>query len=304
MLALATSLLVAGLLILPELLQRVIIGLFIPLRTIDRGRSEQLARALFSVFIPLVLTVWLVSKIRFLHHLVFFQYTQLADKSPRGDLKILFYGLVSDDVFKRSSNEFFQALGRTWHSAWPVIVTFYGICCAIAVLIGVATIRYGAIREWSIKRQDARWPLSWLNRFITFFMKKALLERVSFWHALLTPFTIADKSAVITLDVLVSNGLLYQGTYLQHLLDGEAKLAGIVLSNPRRFLRDEYAKERSAGTAALKKEDFWKPIPSKSLFIPGNSIVNLNVNYETKQALTRYVSKEIASEQFEISIEP
>lgn len=136
MLALATSLFVAALLIFPELLQRAIINWFIPLKTIDRSRSEELARAVFSVVVPLLVALYLVHEVQFLHRLIFYQYAGAPPSiTPRSDLKNLFSCIVSDDAFKRAGEGFYEVLGRLWQSAWPFVLTFYLLCAVIALFI-------------------------------------------------------------------------------------------------------------------------------------------------------------------------
>lgn len=140
---------------------------------------------------------------------------------------MLFSCIASDDAFKRNESGFYPALGRTWHSLWPVLLTFYFICIAIAIGMGQATKNYGSIRAWSENYTKTKW----LRSPLRFLLNKLLLEKVSFWHALLTPFTLADKSAELMLDVLTSNGTLYQGVSFQYFLDSDSKLAGLILKD-------------------------------------------------------------------------
>lgn len=138
-------------------------------------------------------------------------------------------------------------------------------------------------------------------------MNKLLLERVTYWHALLTPFTQADKSGVMMLDILASNGVLYQGESFQYFLESEGKLAGIILKNPRRFMRDEYLAEKKERGAEVDKESFWRTIPSESLFISGSTILNLNINYKPgekplEEVLRKYIEQTLKAEKIKISI--
>lgn len=304
MLALATSLFVAALLVFPELLQRTIINGFIPLKTIDRSRSEQLARAVFSVVIPLLIALYLVHAFQFLHRIVFHQYVSTTTAiTPRADLKTFFSCLVSDERFKAAGDGFYDALGRLWQSAWPFVFTFYLLCGLIAVAIGLATRKYGFLREWSERHRS--------RRLVLWVINKLLLEKVSFWHALLTPFTLADKSGVLMLDVLCNNGVLYQGESYEYFLESEGKLAGLILKNPRRFERDEYrSARREAGGSSVDKESFWRTIPSKSLFINATTIVNLNINYlpvkrlPLEEVVRKYLAEALKEQRIKISISP
>ncbi|HTF63798.1 MAG TPA: hypothetical protein VK638_13995 [Edaphobacter sp.] len=111
------------------------------------------------------------------------------------------------------------------------------------------------------------------------------------------------------LDILISNGTLYQGISFQYFLDSDSKLAGIILKNPRRFLREQFATARSeAKDQEVNKEDFWRPIPSESLFIMGSSILNININYVPKlpleeDVLRKFIKQALDSQQIKISIE-
>jgi hypothetical protein len=299
LIALATSIIVALLLVVPELLQRLIISKIIPLKTLLRSRSEELGRALFSIVIPLYVTIVSVRSWTFLHNWVFSAYSQLPNDSATSDLKTLFSCIASDQIFREERVWFFAALGRIWHSSLWFLLCFYSLCSLISVLMGVATRHYGRLREWSERHWYTKWLVAIWNGI--------LLPKVTFWHALLTPFTLADKSAEIMLDVLVNNGIIYQGLSYQYFLDIDSKLAGIILKNPRRFMRDEYeAEKRESRKQEIDKDSFWRAIPSESLFLTGSSIINLNINYRSKRplhdVLQKFLSQALNSQDITISI--
>jgi hypothetical protein len=245
-----------------------------------------------------------VHQIHPLHRFIFHQYVEASGISARADARMLFSCIASDEAFKRNEAGFYPALGRTWHSLWPVLLTFYCVCIAIAIGMGEATRNYGAIRAWSERYTKTQW-LRFLLRAL---LNKLLLEKVSFWHALLTPFTLADKSAELMLDVLTSNGTLYQGVSFQYFLDSDSKLAGVILKNPRRFARDLYAAAKTqAGDQPVDKDQYWRPIPSESLFIMGSSILNININYSHRlqvDLLEKFLAQALkAKHQIKITIE-
>jgi hypothetical protein len=300
LLTIATSLLIATLLVIPEIVQSAILKRYFTPKTTDRSKTDQLARSLFSVLIPLFVTAYFFHRFGFLHHVALHQYYEATGVSPRSDLKTLFSCLASDDLFKQAGDGFYVVLNRIWHSFLPMLWVFYALNIAVALGIGFSTQNYGVIRGWSERHWYARWLRIILNWF--------LLERVNFWQAILTPFVLSDKSATIMLDVLVSNGVLYQGVSDQLFFDSDGKLAGIILKNPRRFERDELKAAKASG-AVVNKEDYWRTIPSEILFIVASTILNININYVTKKPVQQlrlqienFLAQALKQQQIKISI--
>lgn len=281
-------------------MQSAILRRYFTPKTTDRTKTDQLARSLFSVLGPLFVTVYLFHRFGFLHNLAFHRYSEETGISPRSDFKTFFSCLASDDLFKQAGDGFYVVLNRIWHSFLPMLVVFYVLNILVALGIGFSTQNYGVIRGWSERHWYARWLRTILNWF--------LLERVNFWQAILTPFVLSDKSAMIMLDVLVSNGVLYQGTSDQLFFDSDGKLAGIILKNPRRFERDELKAAKASG-AVVNKEDFWRTIPSEILFIVASTILNININYVTKKPaqqlqlqIENFLAQALKQQQIKISI--
>lgn len=74
-------------------------------------------------------------------------------------------------------------------------------------------------------------------------------------------------------------------------------LSGLFLANPYRFDRRTYLREKDRWSVSRPTSFYWRPIPSAKLYLIGEKIVNLNLNYEPPTAdaatatIERYLSK-------------
>lgn len=113
--------------------------------------------------------------------------------------------------------------------------------------------------------------------------EKILLPSMTEWHALLTPFAYPpEPPREVWADVLTTIDVLYKGHVASYFLDKEGELSGIYLEFPRRFDRQGLLQDTQRNQRK-PTEAYWKNIPSKNLYIPGEKIVNLNVRYMTDQ---------------------
>ena len=112
---------------------------------------------------------------------------------------------------------------------------------------------------------------------------KWLFKRASQWHVLLTPFLFPKKNRPsVFVDVIVVDGHLYRGRVGDFFLTGNGDLAGLLVKEVRRFQYSKYEDDRKALPEGqkLRKDDYWRDIPSANFIIPNEKIVTLNVTYE------------------------
>jgi hypothetical protein len=113
---------------------------------------------------------------------------------------------------------------------------------------------------------------------------------------LLTNFGSPRTQARIELDVLSTDGLLYQGRLRNYFFNAEGELAGVLLSKAARYDREQYTAHQKADFEATvsqwpanpahkftrTRETYWRLIPGADLFyIPGERIANVNVRHVT-----------------------
>jgi len=113
----------------------------------------------------------------------------------------------------------------------------------------------------------------------------------------LTKFGSPEPTPRIELDILTSDGVLYQGRLATHFLSHDGDLTGIVLNDAFRFDRDEYRDHKKADldnavkqppvTVKFTKEpaEYWREIPGAiAFYIPKDKISNINVRHITDPA--------------------
>ena len=109
-----------------------------------------------------------------------------------------------------------------------------------------------------------------------------ILPNISEWHLLLTNFNWPHKEDIdVSIDILQSDGLLYQGRVADYFIDSQGKLTGILLENVSRFDRDAYndARKSPATEQPISSAAFWRVIPGSRFYIAQSSISNLNVRF-------------------------
>jgi len=123
---------------------------------------------------------------------------------------------------------------------------------------------------------------------------KVLRPLISEWAVLLTNFGIPKTDAHIELDVLTTDGVLYQGKLRDRFFNAEGELAGVLLTSAARYDREQYSAHRKADLEALiakwpstpehkmtqERSTYWRLIPGANLFyVPRERIANINVRH-------------------------
>ncbi len=277
MIALAASLLLALYLIVPGFLFRLVFGMFVPLRTFVWTRTEEIYKAVITTVLPFLLACSLAWVAWPFNAYPFF--VRGNDELRRADYKLVASAFYSEQTFHASGEEFWKALTRSSRRQARLLVWYYGFVIVEALLLSFLIRRYGKFRG---------------NRFYSKFADTLLLPNVSQWHVLLTPFIFPDRKAIVRADVLSLEGALYQGIVSDHFLSLDGMLSGLILTDPRRFDRRTYLRDKDKGT---KKdlETYWKEIPSAKLYMFADKIANINLNYEPEvpsaKAVTDIVEK-------------
>lgn len=272
MIALAASVLLALYLIIPGFLFRFVFGLFVPLRTFVWSRTEEIYKAVISTILPLLLTfalVWLVWP--FNAHPFF---VRDDDGLRRADYKLVTSAFYSEQTFNASGDEFWRAFTRSSRRQGRVLVWYYACVVSEALAFSFLVRRYGKFRG---------------NYVYSKFADTLLLPNVSQWHVLLTPFIFPNPDrATVKADVLMSEGILYQGIVSDYFLNLDGMLCGLILTEPRRFDRRAYLRDKETDTKK-NLEAYWREIPSAKLYMFADKIANINLNYEPEVPTTRAV---------------
>jgi hypothetical protein len=270
--ALALSALVTSYLLIPNALFRFLLGRFVPLRIFQERKTEDLTRAVVTLFISYVIGLMLVWHVPGCKSwpLIFSDSPTLRIK----DYESVLGGMYSEAVFKADPEAFWVAAWRTCQRQGRVLFWYYVAVIVFALLSGWAIKNYGRFRRFKL--------YVWLMEFL-------LMPHVSQWHVLLTPFTFADKHTVVKADVLMTDNTLYQGEVADYFLDKDGNLSGMFLGRPYRFDRRAYFREQETWQHTRARSKFWKEIPSAKLYLVADKIVNLNLNYEPPASATEVI---------------
>ncbi|HZR29517.1 MAG TPA: hypothetical protein VFA71_12135 [Terriglobales bacterium] len=278
MIALVVSAVVAAYLLIPNALFRFLLGTFVPVRAFQGTKTEELTRAVVTLFFIFLLALLAVKHIPFCKDYPFsFPDTpQMRD----ADYAIVGSSFYSEAMFKDYGPRFWDSLWRTLDRQGRLIFWYYSLAAFFAILLGYGSKYYGKLKRYR--------PYS---KFADIY----LLPHVSQWFVVLTPFTFPDRNTVVRVDVLMTDDTLYRGKVADHFVDRDGKLAGLFLENPTRFDRRAYLKEKDAWGITRPLGEYWKPIPSAKLYLFAEKIVNLNVNYEpttvAAEVVEKYLSK-------------
>jgi hypothetical protein len=286
--ALAASIILALYAIIPGLLSRFIYRLFIPLRVLAVGKTEEATRAVATAIVPFALALLVVWYIPGLN--------QIPVQATHPELKAQDYRLVasclySESIFTQNTATFWQALDRTVPRQSLFLFWYYLLNALTALGLGYLSASYGKLGP---------------NKYYRWFANKFLFPRISEWHPLFTSFVFADKQTVVRADILTTTDNLYRGKISEHFTDAAGKLTGLILTEANRYDRRAYLRD-SETNQAVNTEDYWREIPGAKMYMVADKIVNLNLNYESdephesallnflRERLKRAVSIEFAS---------
>jgi hypothetical protein len=256
----------------PDLVSRWVLGFLVPRRSLSQNKGEEVTRAVLWVAGPLFI-VWGWVDIRHV----------LGLWGNWNDVQVVASGLYSGTYFDANTHSFFQSLPRVAGMYYSLFWRLYVIVLIFALILNVAIARFRWLRNFL----KPRWAKTALATIV--------LPRVSEWHVLLSDMLLPIDDVSLAVDVLTKSGILYQGGVQDRMLASDGSLQSLTLSDPRRFLRDDFRKAKDFDPQT-KTEKYWRPIPGKLFVILGSDIASVNVRYPPKSALTRL---ELSTEELE-----
>jgi hypothetical protein len=273
-LTLVLSLTAAVFLLGPELVSRWVFGFAVERRNLTQTRAEEVTRALIWASVPWSVTLlWL-----WLEHGAHLPATS-------GDWRTLFSGLYSEKFYQEHTQEFFssfhEARWTAFELAWRLYLTDFLLSATLAISLS----NFAYLNSKPVLR-----PLVWL-------LNKVVLSRVATWHLLLSGMLLPSTRHELHADVLLKNGVMYQGRVREKTLTGDGTLQSLVLADPRRFLREEY-EEHKLKWPETSTAKYWKPIPGNMFIQLASEIANLNLRYLEPTVLAK---TSLSSEESEVA---
>jgi hypothetical protein len=107
---------------------------------------------------------------------------------------------------------------------------------------------------------------------------------------------LPTEDVMLEVDVLTKAGTLYQGGVQDRMIGPDGSLLSITLADPRRFLRDEFHRQKEEDMNA-PPDYFWRRIPGKLFVVLGSDIASVNVRYTPRQTAFPALSRPEMSEQ-------
>jgi hypothetical protein len=283
LLALTFSILLTLYLIIPDAIFRFFFSRYVPLRSLVPTRVETIYRAVALSFIPFVISTILV-----FWAWPFNTYPLRVDARPgsrSADYKTVMAALYSEDMFKKNYEEFWPALNRSTRRQCRLLSWYYVLVVLEGVAFGFLSSNYGKYQK---------------NRIYSALADGLLLPNISEWHVFLTAFVFADKKSPVLVDVLCTDGTLYDGQVTQYFLDG-SKLSGMILDNPRRYDRKSLLADREMGKT-VDPNAYWRKIPSANFYVFADKILNINLKSIGVERVKMFVSKSIGDAAISVTI--
>jgi len=336
MIALVTTYFLVFYILIPGVLFRFLTSWFVPLKLFERTRTQEATFAVAVALIPFAVALFGVWNLPVMRHLPFPIVEGTASERAH-DYQRVTAILTASDASKLLSNAGAQSKAAPnpglspepsspinsgtlpstpstspqsaqpyWHSINQVLHRQARFLSWYFALIGIEGVCFGLLarRYGDWQSHPARYRMRlWLIR--TF-----ILPNISEWHLLLTNFNWPHKEDIdVSIDILQSDGLLYQGRVADYFIDSQGKLTGILLEDVNRFDRDAYneARKSPATEQPISSAAFWRVIPGSRFYISQSSISNLNVRFVARdQTLISLAEKILDAEDtntYEVVVE-
>jgi hypothetical protein len=309
MIALITTYFLVFYILIPGVLFRFLTSWFVPLKLFERTRTQEATFAVTVALLPFAMALFGVWHLPVMRHFPFpiFEgsaaertqdYQRVTAVLTSSDAsKLLAKGLPSSPA--QPADSYWQSLNQVIRRQARFLSWYFFLIGIEGVCFGLLARRYG---DWQSHANRYRMRL-WLIR--TF-----ILPNISEWHLLLTNFNWPHKEDIdVNVDILQSDGLLYQGRVADYFIDPQGKLTGILLENVSRFDRDAYndARKSPAPEQPISSAAFWRVIPGSRFYVAQSSIVNLNVRFVARdQTLISLAEKILDAEDtnaYEVVVE-
>jgi hypothetical protein len=277
LIAVIASLVVLLYVLLPGALFRVITSLNFPVK-LQKTKAQEITFAAFSCLVPFCLAValvWTVAKWPFP--------TQEDYAHRRLAYRTVFTSLASDKQMDNAIHD-----GVFWTSANSVLRRQIRFLLWYYLLVGVEAIYF----SWLATQYRSTGMNRWRDRIGSVVFRPSISE----WAVLLTNFGSPKAKALIELDVLSTEGVLYQGRLRDYFFNTEGELAGVLLSAAARYDKAQYSAHQQVDLEATveswphkpthkftrDRATYWRLIPGADLFyIPREKISNINVRHMT-----------------------
>jgi len=305
MIALVTTYFLIFYILVPGVWFRFITSWFVPLRLFERTRTQEATFAVAVALLPFAIALFGVWYLPVMRQYPFPIHGEtFSDR--RQDYHRVASILTSADSAKLlvATSPSSPANEANWHSLNLVLrrqarfLTWYFFMTACeAVVFGYLATKYG---DWKIIEDTVskRRPLL-LIRFYNWIAPRLILPNISEWYILLTDFSWPRKEEIfVRVDILQTDGNLYQGRVADYFIDPIGKLTGILLEHVSRFDRQSYFDAKNAHPGKpVSSNDFWKNIPSRHFYISQSSIANLNVRFVAKDETLISLAEKILDEK-------
>jgi hypothetical protein len=262
------------------------------LQKIQRTRTEEITFAVTASVIPLVLSFICLD--------LFSHWNVLPGNWT--DYREIFAASYSDEFFRATQDKFWASLGRVSCGQIRLLLLLWPLALLEGYIFLVLVRNYGRWHDLPSPNLLMKWRL----RFV-----KWLLDGVSKWHVLLTPFNFVPDEHTVAADLLTVEDHLYQGHVRDYFLDKDGELSGILLDKPRRFDRRGFvaAKEKDPNTSV---ESFWREIPTGTfdgnLYLPADKMLSMNVRYPFTEygaaKVAASATEELADMRVPLRVEP
>ncbi len=273
MTALILSLLLVAYIVIPGIMVRRIVSLFVPLRRVQWNRTEELTSAVVGSIIPFCMAFAVVKlSFWFGHHPFPFDDSASLRWS---DYKAIFSASYSEKLYEHfldtNNDAFWQSVLRVAKRQSRIVIWFYVASALQATIAGLVSYYYGDLKKYHLFES-----IAW----------KIMIPNISEWHVMLTPFIFPRRPRrTVCVDILTPEEKLYRGTVGDYHIDSSSRLTGILLKNACRFDRKSYISDKEKGDPR-PNDSYWKSIDGHNLYILADKIHNLNISFPPDQPLT------------------
>jgi hypothetical protein len=277
MTALVATTVVVLYLLLPNFIFRGLFSFFLPIKQFERTTAQELAFASCATLIPLLFAVLLAY--------LFFPLSC-------ADYQNIFSGLHSTEFFNQGDHLkklFWPAAFRVIHQNLLLLPIYYiGVSCE-AVALGWAGSQYAVFKH--------RHNTEWWFRIYDLLVSKFLFPNMSEFYLLFTPFLQYQKDVVLV-DVMTDEDHLYRGKVGNYFVDKEGHLSGLFLVDAQRFRRRAFLDDQKANIQKPKSL-YWDQVQGAKFYFPADKILNLNLAYDTQEAVQERAAKDKALREME-----
>ena len=277
MIAVIASLVVLLYVLLPGVFFRLITSFNFPVK-LQKTKTQELTFAALSCLLPFCLavaSVWTVATWPF--------QTKEDGSHRRLAYRTVFASLASDKQMDNAIHD-----GVYWTGVNSVLRRQLRFLFWYYLFVGFEAGYF----SWLATQYRSTGKKRWRDRIGSVVFRPSISE----WAVLLTNFGSSKTKALIELDVLSTEGVLYQGRLRDYFFNTEGELAGVLLSGAARYDKAQYSAHRQVDLEATvaqwpeqpthtftrDRATYWRSIPGADLFyIPREKISNINVRHVT-----------------------